>query len=93
MTTCKSEWPSTACHFRGRRAYISAIAGGNGGGRFRGRTMASSAYHVVTRWRVAGTVSKVFAILSDPTGHPRWGPDVFLETREQNPDAGLTAVR
>jgi hypothetical protein len=35
-------------------------------------------YHVVTVWRVAGSVAEVRAVLGDSTSLPRWWPSVYL---------------
>ena len=38
----------------------------------------NDSYHFLTRWRVAGTVAEVRAVLSDAASLPRWWPSVYL---------------
>jgi len=38
--------------------------------------MQSNMYAFVTRWTVPGTASKVYAILNDVAGYPRWWPSL-----------------
>ncbi len=40
-------------------------------------------YHIVTTWRVPGTVEEVAAILGDVEALPRWWPSVYLDARER----------
>jgi hypothetical protein len=56
---------------------------------------AANDYQFLTRWRVPGDVSDVYAILSDPLAYPRWWPEVFLNVRPVRQTAGRTprAVR
>lgn len=42
----------------------------------------SNDYHFVTRWRVQGTVSKVYDLLSRAVDLPRWWPSVYLDVQE-----------
>jgi hypothetical protein len=44
--------------------------------------MVSNDYHFVTRWRVQGTVSEVYDLLSHAVDLPRWWPSVYLEVQE-----------
>jgi hypothetical protein len=46
----------------------------------------ASAYHFVTTWRVAGSISEVKAVLGDGMSLPRWWPAVYL--RVDQVDAG-----
>lgn len=43
---------------------------------------ATTDYHFVSHWRVAGTIEEVHAILSDAPGLARWWPAVYLDVRE-----------
>ena len=47
--------------------------------------MLGNDYHFVTRWRVQGTVSEVYDILSRVTDMPRWWPSVYLDVQELEP--------
>jgi hypothetical protein len=47
--------------------------------------MASSDYHFITHWRVAGTVEEVVAIIGDAADLPRWWPAVYLDTQLLEP--------
>lgn len=47
--------------------------------------MASNDYHFITRWRVAGTVEEVSALLADAADLPRWWPAVYLDVRVLRP--------
>ena len=40
--------------------------------------MAANEYHFVTRWRIAGTLAEIGAILEDAAGLARWWPSVYL---------------
>lgn len=42
-------------------------------------------YHLVTRWRVEGTVAQVHDILSDPLQLVRWWPAVYLDVQQTSP--------
>ena len=42
-------------------------------------------YHIVTTWRVPGTVEEVASILGDVEALPRWWPSVYLEARVREP--------
>lgn len=52
-----------------------------------GSRRAAADYHLVSRWRVAGTVEEVHAILSDAPGLARWWPAVYRDVRELHPGA------
>ncbi|HEU4792349.1 MAG TPA: SRPBCC family protein [Nitrolancea sp.] len=56
--------------------------------------MARDDYHLVTRWRVLGTVEEVTEVLRRGTDFPRWWPAVYLDVRELDPgdENGLDAV-
>lgn len=47
--------------------------------------MASNSYHLISHWRVEGTVEEVSAILKDTAELVRWWPAVYLEVRELAP--------
>ncbi len=42
-------------------------------------------YHIVTTWRVPGTVEEVAAVLGDVEALPRWWPSVYLDAEEREP--------
>ncbi|MGE3508257.1 MAG: SRPBCC family protein [Vicinamibacterales bacterium] len=42
-------------------------------------------YHLVTRWRVAGTCGEVADVLDDPLDLVRWWPSVYLSVQELEP--------
>lgn len=42
-------------------------------------------YHLVTRWRVAGTCGEVADVLGDPLDLVRWWPSVYLSVQELEP--------
>jgi hypothetical protein len=47
--------------------------------------MASNEYHIVTEWRVKGTVQEVAEVLNQPSDLPRWWPSVYLDVQEIEP--------
>jgi hypothetical protein len=47
--------------------------------------MASNEYHVITEWRVKGTVKEVADVLSQATDLARWWPSVYLDVQELEP--------
>jgi hypothetical protein len=47
--------------------------------------MAANDYEFVTRWRIQGSPSEVYAVLIDGAEYPRWWPDVYLNVIETNP--------
>ena len=42
-------------------------------------------YHIVTTWRVPGTVEEVAAVLGDVAALPRWWPSVYLAASVREP--------
>lgn len=42
-------------------------------------------YHFVTRWKVKGTTSQVYAVLSDAVGYPRWWGECYVTVEEIRP--------
>ena len=42
-------------------------------------------YHLVTNWRVLGTVEEVYAVISDARSLQRWWPAAFAEVLELQP--------
>ncbi len=56
--------------------------------------MARGDYHLVTHWRVLGTVEEVTEVLRRGADLPRWWPAVYLDVRELDPgdENGLGAV-
>jgi len=53
-------------------------------------------YHLVTHWRVPGTLQEVYDILAEPKDLPRWWPSVYLDVLEiqsGGPDDVLKVVR
>jgi len=49
------------------------------------QAMANNEYHLVTDWRLEGTVNEVSAILSDAASLPRWWPSVYLTVNVLKP--------
>ncbi|MCC5986111.1 MAG: hypothetical protein JJT95_00420 [Pararhodobacter sp.] len=47
--------------------------------------MGLNEYHIVTRWRVPGTVEEAAEILADATDLPRWWPSVYIAAEELRP--------
>lgn len=47
--------------------------------------MASNAYHIITEWRVKGTVEEVADVLKQATDLPRWWPSVYLDAQQIEP--------
>ena len=47
--------------------------------------MASNEYHIVTEWRVKGTLKEVADVLNQATDLARWWPSVYLEVQEIEP--------
>ena len=47
--------------------------------------MSANEYHIITEWRVEGTVNEVAEILSQATELPRWWPSVYLDVQEIEP--------
>src|SRR5262245_51018389 len=47
--------------------------------------MANNEYHLVTDWRVEGTVKEVSTILSDAASLPRWWPSVYFTVNVLKP--------
>lgn len=47
--------------------------------------MASSDYHILTHWRVRGTVQEVVDVLERPEDLPRWWPSVYLAVERAVP--------
>ena len=47
--------------------------------------MPSNEYHMITEWRVKGTVEEVSEILQKATDLPRWWPSVYLGVQEIEP--------
>ena len=47
--------------------------------------MTSSEYHMITEWRVKGSVEEVSNILREATNLPRWWPSVYLDVKEIEP--------
>lgn len=56
--------------------------------------MAPDGYHLVTHWRVPGTVEEVTEVLRRGGDFPRWWPAVYLDAQELEPgdENGLGAV-
>jgi hypothetical protein len=52
--------------------------------------MAANEYHLVSKWRVRGSVADVFAILANFSEMPRWWPEGFLSVRRTSTGSGLT---
>jgi hypothetical protein len=50
-------------------------------------------YHLVSHWRVPGTLEDVAAILREPRNLFRWWPEVYLDVQVENEDAGDKVVR
>jgi hypothetical protein len=48
-------------------------------------SMASSDYHFISHWRVAGSIREVGAIIGDAVDLVRWWPSVYLDVREIKP--------
>jgi uncharacterized protein YndB with AHSA1/START domain len=44
--------------------------------------MKSREFHIPTTWRVRGSASRVFEVLSEPQEFVRWWPQVYLTVRE-----------
>ncbi|MFN2385114.1 MAG: SRPBCC family protein [Thermoanaerobaculia bacterium] len=44
--------------------------------------MPANDYHFVTRWRIFGTATEIFDVLSRPEDYPRWWPSVYLAASE-----------
>jgi hypothetical protein len=42
-------------------------------------------FHIPTSWRVRGTTTSVYDVLSKPLEFVRWWPEVYLEVREVRP--------
>jgi hypothetical protein len=42
-------------------------------------------FHIPTSWRVRGTTTSVYGVLSKPLEFVRWWPEVYLEVREVRP--------
>lgn len=47
--------------------------------------MASHEYHIVTEWRVIGTIEEVADVLNQATDLARWWPSVYLDVQEIEP--------
>ena len=47
--------------------------------------MSSNEYHIITEWRLQGTVNEVADILRQATDLPRWWPSVYLDVQEIEP--------
>ena len=47
--------------------------------------MASNEYHIITEWRVRGTIEEVADILSHAADLARWWPSVYLDVEEIEP--------
>jgi len=47
--------------------------------------MASNEYHIVTEWRVKGTIKEVADVLSQAADLARWWPSVYLDVQEIEP--------
>jgi hypothetical protein len=41
--------------------------------------MATNEYHLISHWRVPGTLEQVYQVLYNATAYPRWWSDAFLE--------------
>jgi hypothetical protein len=50
--------------------------------------MPANDYHFVTRWRIFGTATEIFDLLSRPEDYPRWWPSVYLAASELEPGNG-----
>ncbi len=48
--------------------------------------MAINDYRFVDKWRVKGTVAKVYEILSNGADLPRWWPGIYLEANQVQPN-------
>ncbi len=47
--------------------------------------MSAEIFHIVTHWRVVGTIAEVVAVLEDPRDLPRWWPAVYLAVTQVAP--------
>lgn len=47
--------------------------------------MADNEYHIITEWRVRGTVEEVADVLIQATDLARWWPSVYLDVQEIEP--------
>jgi hypothetical protein len=47
--------------------------------------LSSNEYHIITQWRIKGTVNEVANVLSQATDLARWWPSVYLDVREVEP--------
>ena len=47
--------------------------------------MSADSFHIVTHWRVAGTIAEVVAVLDDPKDLPCWWPAVYLDVVQVKP--------
>ena len=47
--------------------------------------MSSNEYHIITQWRIKGTVNEVADVLSQATDLARWWPSVYLDLQEVEP--------
>jgi hypothetical protein len=47
--------------------------------------MTSNEYHIITEWRVKGTIKEVADVLSEATDLARWWPSVYLDVQEIEP--------
>ena len=47
--------------------------------------MANNEYHIVTEWRVKGTLKEVADVLNQATDLARWWPSVYLDVQEIEP--------
>jgi hypothetical protein len=50
--------------------------------------MPANDYHFVARWRVFGTATEIFDVLSRPEDYPRWWPSVYLAAGLLEPGDG-----
>lgn len=42
-------------------------------------------YEIVSRWRVAGAIDEVYAVLTDPAAMPGWWPEAYTNVSEVAP--------
>lgn len=53
----------------------------------------ANGYHLVSRWRIRGSIEDVYALIANVADYPHWWGDVFLHVERSASDESIGEVR